>query len=113
MGDGRTELYKKMWTQTTTNDSINNPELYNKLKGKKVKYTQNKTEHLFGKDVRRIDANDIYDLEHMPNQKLHRNVSFLKSAVRIVGFGICWWSLDIGLTLLILAEVIGVGEELV
>ena len=102
MGDGRTELYKKMWTQTTTNDSINNPELYNKLKGKKVKYTQNKTEHLFGKDVR-----------HMPDQYKHKVVSFIKSGVRIVGFGVCWWSLDIGLTLLILAEVIGVGEELV
>jgi hypothetical protein len=49
----------------------------------------------------------------MPNQKLHRNVSFIKSGVRILGFGLCWWSLDIGVTVLILAEVIGVGEELV
>ncbi len=46
--------------------------------------------------------------EYMPDQKMHRNVSFLKSAVRILGFGICWWSLDIGLTLLIFDEAIGV-----
>jgi len=53
------------------------------------------------------------NIEYMPNQKLHRNVSFIKSGVRILGFGLCWWSLDIGVTVLILAEVIGVGEELV
>lgn len=93
MGDGRTELFRNMWKQTTTNDSINNPELYTKTNPKKVEYTS--------------------QMKYMPDQKLHRNVSFLKSAVRILGFGICWWSLDIGLTLLILAEVIGVGEELV
>ncbi len=94
MSDGR-DFLRNMWTRTTTNDGIvNSPEE-------------------FKKKSRMLDANDIYDLEHMPNQKLHRNVSFLKSAVRILGFGICWWSLDIGLTLLILAEVIGVGEELV
>lgn len=93
MGDGRTELFRSMWTRTTTNDSIHNPELYTKVKGKKVKFSN--------------------DFKYMPNQKLHRNVSFIKSGVRILGFGVCWWSLDIGLTLLILAEVIGVGEELV
>jgi len=93
MGDGRTELFRSMWTRTTTNDSIHNPELYTKVKGKKVEFSN--------------------DIEYMPNQKLHRNVSFIKSGVRILGFGLCWWSLDIGVTVLILAEVIGVGEELV
>ena len=93
MGDGRTELFRSMWTRTTTNDSIHNPELHNKVKGKKLELSNN--------------------IKYMPNQKLHRNVSFIKSGVRILGFGLCWWSLDIGLTLLILAEIIGVGEELV
>jgi hypothetical protein len=102
MGDGRTELFRNMWTKTTTNDSIHNPELYSQIKSKKNKTQYANTEHLFGKDIR-----------HMPNQKLHRNVSFIKSGVRILGFGLCWWSLDIGVTVLILAEVIGVGEELV
>ena len=53
------------------------------------------------------------DLEYMPDQKKHRNVSFAKSAVRIIGFGAFWVSVDIAATLLILAEVIGIYEELV
>ena len=96
MGDGRTDLFRNMWTRTTTND----------VKGasleEQAKHTPWETEHLLGKDVR-----------HMPDQYKHKVVSFIKSGVRILGFGVCWWSLDIGLTLLILAEVIGVGEELV
>jgi len=95
MSDGR-DFLRNMWTRTTTNDT----------KGasleEQAKHTPWKTEHLLGKDVR-----------HMPDQYKHKVVSFIKSGVRILGFGVCWWSLDIGLTLLILAEVIGVGEELV
>jgi hypothetical protein len=49
----------------------------------------------------------------MPNQYKHRMVSFAKSAIRILGFGAFWWSLDIAVTLLILAEIVGVAEELV
>ena len=51
--------------------------------------------------------------KQLPDAYKHQVVSFIKSGVRILGFGVCWWSLDIGLTLLILAEVIGIGEELV
>ena len=94
MSDGRTELYRHMWKQTTTND---------------VQGMVNSHEE-FHKKAKLISEDDI---KHMPNQKLHRNVSFIKSGVRILGFGLCWWSLDIGVTVLILAEVIGIGEELV
>ncbi len=51
--------------------------------------------------------------QQLPDAYKHQVVSFIKSGVRILGFGACWWSLDIGLILLILAEVIGIGEELV
>ena len=51
--------------------------------------------------------------DYMPNQYKHRMVSFTKSAIRILGFGAFWWSLDIAVTLLILAEIVGVAEELV
>lgn len=51
--------------------------------------------------------------QELPDARKHQIISFIKSAVRILGYGACWWSLDIGLTLLILAEVIGIGEELV
>jgi len=56
---------------------------------------------------------DPKNLDKMPNQKWHQIVSFIKSAVRILGYGILWWSIDIGVIVLILSEVIGIGEELV
>jgi len=98
MSDGR-DFLRNMWTRTTTND----------VKGASLEEQAKHTNWEYSDTVVRTKK----DLTYMPDQKLHRNVSFLKSAVRILGFGICWWSLDIGLTLLILAEVIGVGEELV
>jgi len=53
------------------------------------------------------------DIKHMPNQKLHKVASFIKSGIRILGYGALWWSLDIGVILLILSEIVGIGEELV
>ena len=117
MGDGRTELFRNMWTRTTTNDKVLEKGMVDTTPfsektadqypigatlEEQAKHTPWETEHFLGKDVR-----------HMPDQYKHKVVSFIKSGVRILGFGVCWWSLDIGLTLLILAEVIGVGEELV
>ena len=64
-----------------------------------------------------IDINGIKrdrdNLEHMPNQKLHQVVSFIKSAVRIFGFGALLVNLEIAVVLLILSEVICIIEELV
>jgi hypothetical protein len=51
--------------------------------------------------------------EHMPNQKWHRIVSFVKSGVRIVGYCFIPFSLGIATTLLIFSEIIGILEELV
>ena len=53
------------------------------------------------------------DIKHMPNQKWHKVASFIKSGIRILGYGALWWSLDIGILLLILSEIVGIGEELV
>ena len=96
MSDGR-DFLRNMWTRTTTNDT------------KGASYEAKLTTEHFDYSAERVDS----QIKAMPDQKLHRNVSFLKSAVRIVGFGACWWSLDIGLTLLILAEVVGIYEEMV
>jgi hypothetical protein len=49
----------------------------------------------------------------MPNQYYHRLVSFIKSAVRIVGYGFIPVDLIIATVFLILSEVIGILEELV
>lgn len=42
----------------------------------------------------------------------HRLISFIKSGVRIVGFGLIIDSLLLGIIILIVAELIGVVEEL-
>ena len=49
----------------------------------------------------------------MPNQKLHQQISFFKSGVRIVGYLFIPFSLVTATALLILSEVIGIIEELV
>ena len=51
--------------------------------------------------------------KHMPNQKWHKIISFIKSGVRIVGYCFIPFSLVTATILLILSEVIGIIEELV
>ena len=49
-----------------------------------------------------------------PDPKLHRNISFVKSAIRIAaGVALCTGHLVVAGILLIGAEVLGVAEELV
>ena len=56
---------------------------------------------------------DTKNIESMPNQYYHRLVSFIKSSVRIVGYGFIPVDLFIATVFLILSEVIGILEELV
>ena len=51
--------------------------------------------------------------QELPDAKLHQQISFIKSGIRILGYGALWWSLDIAVILLILSEIVGIGEELV
>ena len=53
------------------------------------------------------------NIKELPDARLHQRVSFIKSGIRILGYGALWWSLDIAVILLILSEVVGIGEELV
>lgn len=53
------------------------------------------------------------DIKHMPNQKWHRYVSFVKSVVRIGGYFLLPFDLGIAMFVLIFSETIGVIEELV
>jgi hypothetical protein len=48
-----------------------------------------------------------------PDPKLHQSVSFLKSAVRLTGYGALLYSIGLGVVILIISEVIGILEELV
>jgi hypothetical protein len=56
---------------------------------------------------------DTKNIESMPNQYYHRLVSFIKSAVRIIGYMFIPVDLMAATVFLILSEVIGILEELV
>ena len=51
--------------------------------------------------------------QQLPDAKKHQQISFVKSAIRLLGYGALWFSLDIAVILLILSEIVGIGEELV
>jgi len=52
-------------------------------------------------------------IEKMPNQKWHQIISFIKSAVRIVGYLLIPFDLMYATIVLVISELIGIGEELV
>ncbi len=52
-------------------------------------------------------------IDKLPDPKLHQQISFFKSGVRIVGYFFIPFSLVTATALLILSEVIGIIEELV
>ena len=98
MSDGITEARRgTYWDNNKYNKSIHNPELYHKLKdGWEYSDTKIKTTK-----------------DYMPDQKWHRYVSFIKSAVRIVGYGLIPFNLVAATIVLIFSEIIGIVEELV
>jgi hypothetical protein len=55
----------------------------------------------------------VKNIDQMPNQKWHRRISFLKSGIRIVGYGFIPFNLAAATSLLIVSEVVGIIEELV
>ena len=50
---------------------------------------------------------------NQPDPTNHFWWSLIKSALRIIGYGIMFFHLPLGLIMLILAEVLGIKEELV
>ena len=48
-----------------------------------------------------------------PDPKLHQQISFLKSAVRITGYVALFWSIGLAAVILIISELVGIVEELV
>tara|TARA_R110000787_G_scaffold284792_1_gene399004 strand:+ start:519 stop:713 length:195 start_codon:yes stop_codon:yes gene_type:complete len=51
--------------------------------------------------------------QELPDAKRHQIISFVKSGIRILGYGFLWFSLDTAIILLILSEMVGIIEELV
>lgn len=99
------------------NKSIVNPKLYAKIMNKDFKYdSEIKTYDSYVKRTKRnlLEDNRLRsDVKHMPNQKWHKIISFIKSGVRIIGYGFIPFNLTIACVVLIFSEVIGVIEEMV
>ena len=48
-----------------------------------------------------------------PDAKKHQLISFIKSGIRLLGYGLLLYSVPIAVGVLILSETIGIIEELV
>jgi len=53
------------------------------------------------------------ELKHMPNQKWHKIMSFIKSSIRITGYALVPFDLVTAAVVLIFSEIVGILEELV
>ena len=51
--------------------------------------------------------------QELPDAKKHQQISFVKSGVRILGYGFIPFNISVAVTLLIVSEAIGILEELV
>jgi hypothetical protein len=94
MSDGISEARRGTYFENNKYDkSIINWEVHQQLNTKKPK----------------IDK----EFKHMPNQKWHKYVSFIKSGVRILGYAFLPFNLVVATIILIFSEIIGIIEELV
>ena len=102
MGDGRTNLFRSMWTRTTTNDTKSSWE-YSDTQVKSASLEE-QAKHTPWED----------EMKHMPDQKMHKIVSFVKSGLRLVAciLGMVY-SMPAAFALLFMAEVVGIYEEMV
>ena len=64
------------------------------------------------KDFDNIEK-DRLNLANMPDQKKHQIVSFIKSAIRIVGYIFIPINLIAATVLLVISELVGIVEEMV
>jgi len=112
MGDGRTELFRNMWTRTTTNDKVLEEGMVDTTPFRQKNADQYPIGATLEEQARHTDWEE--ELKHMPDQRLHRTISFIKSAIRIAGcvMGITS-SIPLGFVLLLVAEIVGIVEELV
>jgi len=112
MGDGRTNLFRNMWTRTTTNDKVLEEGMVDTTPFRQKNADQYPIGATLEEQARHTDWEE--ELKHMPNQKLHRNISFVKSGLRLVAciFGITQMYV-VAFALLFMAEVVGIYEEMV
>ena len=80
-------------------------------------------EELYDIESRRVTAETVNELEQYsenslnfhdyPDAKKHQIISFIKSAIRIIGYCFIPYNLVVSAILLILSEIVGIIEELV
>lgn len=61
----------------------------------------------------KLQLRDITAKQEHPDAKMHQIVSFIKSGVRIIGYGLIPFNLIAAAIVLVVSEVIGIIEELV
>ena len=53
------------------------------------------------------------NIDKLPDPKLHQQISFIKSGLRIAGYIAIPFSVEIAVVVLVVSEVVGIIEELV
>lgn len=117
MGDGRTELFRNMWTRTTTNEpGMVDTTPFSKKTADQYPIGATLEEQAKHTDWEYSDTHVRAQGEQIeyPDAKMHQVVSFIKSGVRIAGclVGIMG-NVPLGFVLLLAAEIVGIIEELV
>ena len=51
--------------------------------------------------------------QELPDAKKHQQISFVKSGIRILGYGFIPFNIGVAVTLLIVSEAVGILEEMV
>jgi len=54
-----------------------------------------------------------YVKQELPDAKKHQQISFIKSAIRIVGYVLIPFNIGLAVTFLVVSEAVGIIEELV
>ena len=120
MGDGRTELFRNMWTRTTTNDKVLEKGMVDTTPFSEKTADQYPIGATLEEQAKHTDWE--YSDTHVrtqeeteyPDAKMHQIVSFVKSGVRIAGCLVgVMSSVPLGFVLLLVAEIVGIVEELV
>ena len=71
-------------------------------------------EELYNRDSRENNASLKINGQKVPDPKLHQTISFIKSAIRLGACAFGFFGLyELGFIGLFLAELVGIGEELV
>lgn len=99
MSDGKTEAMRGAYFDSK-----------DKVKHSKFYYDGERNRPYAKEDSLQVKEDNV---KHMPNQKWHKIVSFIKSGVRIAGYIFIPFDVVFATCVLILSEVIGVVEELV